>query len=98
MLVTPVYKEGDKHGSSNYNPVSFLVGCCKLKHIVFNQVLEENNLITTLQHGSGGSGSGGGGGVVLGGGGGWGRAVGGWGGGGGGGGSQFRDPAGPHVW
>ena len=54
-LVTPVYKKGDKHNPSNYHPVSLTVVCCKLlEHIVCYHVLthlEENNLLTTLQHG-----------------------------------------------
>ena len=53
--VSPIFKKGNKHESSNYRPVSLTSVCCKLlEHIICRQRLkhlENNSIHTHLQHG-----------------------------------------------
>ena len=53
--MTPIFKKGDKHTASNYRPVSLTCVCCKLlEHIICRHILkhlENNRILTSLQHG-----------------------------------------------
>ena len=53
--VSSIFKKGNKHGASNYRPVSLTSVCCKLlEHILCRHILthhENNSILTHLQHG-----------------------------------------------
>jgi hypothetical protein len=53
--ISSVYKKGDKHLSENYRPISLTCISCKiLEHIICRHLmkhLEDNNILTTLNHG-----------------------------------------------
>ena len=53
-LVSPIYKERDKHIAANYRPVSLTSVCCKLcKHVIAKSImahLDANNILTDSQH------------------------------------------------
>ena len=53
--VSPVFKKGDRSSAANYRPVSLTAVCCKLcEHVIAKAIvqhLEQNNLLSDLQHG-----------------------------------------------
>ena len=53
--ITPIFKKGNHHESSNYRPVSLTSVCCKLlEHIVCSHIrehLDVNNVLSRFQHG-----------------------------------------------
>ena len=51
--ISPIYKNGDKSGCSNYRPISVLSNVAKiLEKIVYNQLISnENNILTKSQFG-----------------------------------------------
>jgi hypothetical protein len=53
--ISSVFKKGDKHLSENYRPISLTCISCKiLEHIICRHLmkhLEDNNILTTLNHG-----------------------------------------------
>ena len=53
--ITPIYKKGDRHLASNYQPVPLTTVSCKvLEHIIVRHILnhvEQYNILTDTQHG-----------------------------------------------
>jgi hypothetical protein len=53
--ISSVYKKGDKHLAESYRPISLICVSCKiLEHIICRHLmkhLEDNNILTTLNHG-----------------------------------------------